>query len=247
MILKFKNWEKYNPRKDIKKPWYFAFSNDFFSDSKLYELDNDERLFLIYLFCEASKTNKDGSMFFSREHYRVHSRLPDRVPNRAIKKLQQLQIIEQPRVRGMYVECGPSVQQTRLDQTRLEENNILPDSDKSEPRLVFDFDAIYKKYPRKEGKQKGLAICRTQIKTQNDFDNLSKAVDRYCEHLRKSGSESKFIKHFSTFMNSWRDWLDPETGSAEEMKFSAINNWLLKEKEKENDARRIHDTDKKTN
>ena len=216
MKIKFKNWEKYQPRKDIKRPWYFSFDNTFFLNSKLYALDNEEKLCLIYLLCEASRENKNGEFQLIREHYRVHSRLPDRVLSRTLKKLQELQTIEQPRVRGMYVECEASVQQIRLEEIREEKNiKLLSDSASPESRRVFDFDSLYKKYPRKEGKQKGLAICKVQIKTPDDFDLLSKAIDRYCDHLKKHATDPKFIKMFSTFMNSWRDWIDPETGTSQ--------------------------------
>lgn len=78
------------------------------------------------------------------------------------------------------------------------------------PRL--NFEPIYKNFPRKEGKQAGIQKCKAQIKSQEDFELLSKAVDRYAAHCRKEATELKFIKHFSTFMGCWRDWLDPETG-----------------------------------
>lgn len=77
----------------------------------------------------------------------------------------------------------------------------------------FDLESLYKKYPRKEGKLKGMATAKTQIKTQADYDDLSLAIDKYVKNIKQEGTESRFIKHFSTFMNSWREWLDPETGT----------------------------------
>lgn len=74
----------------------------------------------------------------------------------------------------------------------------------------FDFENIYKKYPRKEGKAKGLEKCRKQIKTQEDYDALSIAIDRYSAHCSSSG---QYFKHFDSFMTTWRDWVDPTTGS----------------------------------
>lgn len=80
----------------------------------------------------------------------------------------------------------------------------------------FDFNALYAKYPRKEGKPAGLIQCRKQIKTQADYDALSRAIDRYAAQRAKDGVE---LKMFSTFLGSertghpWREWCDPETGS----------------------------------
>lgn len=213
MIIKFINWDKHQPRRDLKKPWYLNFQNDFFLDSKMYALDNEERLCLIYLLCEASRANGSGSVQIIQEHYRVHSRLPDRVLSRTIKKLLELRVIEQPRERGLYVSCTPSVQQIRIEEIRIEENRTyMPDST-NPVRPIFDFESLYKKYPRKEGRAAGLKICKAQIKAEEEFSLLSKAIDRYAEHCKKNATEPRYIKHFSSFMSHWRDWLDPDTGT----------------------------------
>jgi hypothetical protein len=94
---------------------------------------------------------------------------------------------------------------TRRDETN-ETNNSCSSS------IRFEFDLIYQKYPRKLGKQKGMSLCKAQIKTQDDFVDLSTAVDNYCKYLQANKTEDKYVKHFSTFMASWRDWLDPLAG-----------------------------------
>lgn len=80
-------------------------------------------------------------------------------------------------------------------------------------KLKLDFDSLYQKYPKREGKQKGLATCKAQIRTPEDFEALSLAIDRYTAHCRREATDSKYIKHFSTFMNCWRDWLEPDAGT----------------------------------
>ena len=104
MRIKIKNWEKYQPRKDIKSQSWFRLNNDLFYDPKICELDHEGLITLLYLFCEASRTNQNGELFLSRIHSRIHSRLQDRDLNRSIKKLQELQIIEQPTLRGRYAD-----------------------------------------------------------------------------------------------------------------------------------------------
>lgn len=79
---------------------------------------------------------------------------------------------------------------------------------------AFDFELIYSRYPRKEKKTSGLAKCKAQIKTPEDYRRLSHAVDNYAKN--KTGVELKYIMQFSTFMGEWRDWLDSETGTKAE-------------------------------
>lgn len=72
----------------------------------------------------------------------------------------------------------------------------------------FDFEYIYRLYPRKLGKKRGIQLCIERIKDQHDYDRLKSAVVRYSRSV--FGHDEKFIKHFSTFMNSWEDWAQPE-------------------------------------
>lgn len=90
------------------------------------------------------------------------------------------------------------------------ESNIYIAQSLSGDVSKFDFESLYKKYPRKEGKSRGLKICKTQIKTREDYEKLSQAIDNYTSHTRTRVKDSTFIKHFSTFMGEWRDWVNYE-------------------------------------
>ncbi len=70
--------------------------------------------------------------------------------------------------------------------------------------LKFDFEAIYAEYPRKEGKKRGLACCRSIIKTRLKYDALLMAVRNYAATV----SDIRFAKHFDTFMGCWEDYAD---------------------------------------
>ncbi len=102
----------------------------------------------------------------------------------------------------------------------LEPYSILPSSiqynsiqeEKRRASRLFDFASIYQEYPRKLGKAKGLKIAEREIKTEADFDRLMIAVKRYAGHVRRENLEADYVKHFSTFMSSWEDWLDDDVG-----------------------------------
>lgn len=80
----------------------------------------------------------------------------------------------------------------------------------SPPGLKFDFEAVYAKYPRKEGKKRGMARCKAQITTPEKYAALVKAVENYAAGVR----ELQYAKHFSSFMLCWEDYVDrkPVTG-----------------------------------
>lgn len=86
--------------------------------------------------------------------------------------------------------------------------------------MVTDRKAIHDKiletyalYPRKMGKSAGVSKAIRQCKTYDDAILLGRAVVRYIMHITQESTEKQYILYFSTFMNQWRDWLEPETGS----------------------------------
>lgn len=85
-----------------------------------------------------------------------------------------------------------------------------------------DLEAIYVGYPRKVGKAKGFERARRDIKSIRELNDLAKAVINYRAHCEREKTESKYIKHFSTFIGEWRDWVDPEHGRAEDFSQRAI-------------------------
>lgn len=54
-----------------------------------------------------------------------------------------------------------------------------------------------------------------QIKTDEDVERLRKALNNYKKYLEDSDiTELTYIKHFSTWVSTWEDWLDYETEAA---------------------------------
>lgn len=206
MKIEIKNWRTYNPRGDVKKPSWFRLSHDLFEDPDFYDFTPSELLAWIYLLCYASKKNS-GEIFVSVAHLERVGRIKEKDFRGAVKKLEALQcirVLDTSPLRVRNAQDTPTnATNERDERDERDERTISPD---------FDFDSLYKKYPRKDGKTKGIAACRVQIKSPEDFAALSLAVDRYAEHCKLTKTETRFIKHFSTFMSTWRDWLEPETG-----------------------------------
>lgn len=78
------------------------------------------------------------------------------------------------------------------------------------PRVTpADLEAVYKLYPRKEGKATGLAKARKVIRTPADLDAFRSAVTNYAELMRREGRELRHVKAFDSFMSCWVDYVDP--------------------------------------
>lgn len=230
--LEIVNWDKFNPRHDRKITVWFRMNNDFFQDQKLWNLTDGARLTFVFLLCEASK-HQSGSIKANLDLIAVFRKSSIQKILKEIKELEAVGVLSPPN-------CGlsphsvhqtadsvPATEQYRTEQT------VHDRTEQTEQYIAqsnFDFAEIYSLFPRKEGKQRGLEICRRSIKTLDDFTALRSSVIRYRDHLAKEGTELRFIKQFSTFMGSWKDWLDPETGTGSNI--SKPNKWdLLKQRD----------------
>jgi hypothetical protein len=83
-------------------------------------------------------------------------------------------------------------------------------------KFVPDFDAIWKRYPDKTGKDKARKSFFKSVKTEKDFQDINKALDNY---MRCSKFKSGFIQNGSTWFNDWTGYLDltPEIDPEEDL------------------------------
>lgn len=111
--IKFKNWDKYNKRqKDIKRPYWFAMSNEIFLDPFYSELTDQERQAFIWLLCEASRQNKYGEVEISKRLFHQITGYKCSVLDSTIHKL-----LKSERAAGSRQDGGRIATATRQDKT----------------------------------------------------------------------------------------------------------------------------------
>jgi len=74
----------------------------------------------------------------------------------------------------------------------------------------FDYEALYKAFPRKRGKSQGLRVARKTIKSRAQYESCLKAIENFNLAMKKENREKDKIMYFGTFMGQWTDWLQPE-------------------------------------
>lgn len=218
--VKILNWEKYQTRAVKTRCSWLRLQNDFIENPNFYEFTSDERTVWIYAMCCASKLNSAIIQVPHQCSHRVLHRctgIDENVFHRTFKKLKRLHIVEVRVRHGCYTDdtfayADATLRNVTERYVDVTERNGTKDSC-SIASNEFDFESLYKKYPRKEGKQEGLKHCKREIKTLEAFKSLSSAIDAYAAHQQKLGTEGKYIKLFSSFMTSWKEWTDPQTGT----------------------------------
>lgn len=70
-----------------------------------------------------------------------------------------------------------------------------------------DFNELWKKYPKKQGKAQAEKAYTKARKDGVAKETIDAGLDRYVQHIEKSGTEERFIKHCSTWINQkcWED------------------------------------------
>lgn len=109
---------------------------------------------------------------------------------------------------------GSTAGDAGLDQATATEVAQLALQHPTKPHGGFDFEAIYRAYPRKVGKKKGLEKLRRTVKTAVQFEHLGIAVANYAAAMESKGTAPEFVKQFDTFSGCWEDWVVVEKDAA---------------------------------
>jgi uncharacterized protein YdaU (DUF1376 family) len=71
---------------------------------------------------------------------------------------------------------------------------------------TFDFESLWSKYPRKQGKEAARNSFKAQVKNPEDFEKIKKALNHF---LQKKFEKVDFVPYGSTWFNKrWMDWIE---------------------------------------
>jgi hypothetical protein len=70
----------------------------------------------------------------------------------------------------------------------------------------FDFEEIWKLYPRKIGKKSAITWLKRNVKSRSRYEKLQDAVANYTAHTIVNDTAEQFILHFSTWVKRFEDW-----------------------------------------
>lgn len=206
LTIKFNNWDKYNKRqKDIKNPFWFSMSNNFFYDPEFYDFTAEEKCTFFYLLAEASRNGCYGEFNTTETHYsRITGYSKHHLYN-TLDKLLKLKVAAVSRQDG-----GKNPASTEQDRTV--QNKTESYMGEKSPECDFDLELIYKSYPRRLGDQRkkvGMARLKKLVKNETDYNLALKAVTNYYAMQQKNGKiGSEYIKQFGTFWDSYGDWVE---------------------------------------
>lgn len=271
------NWEKHNPRKDVKKNWWFKVSNDIFDDPRIQRLTPE--MFATFIFL-LSRCSKEGSEMFVSRISVATQLLSMRTRTQYLQALAGLErnglvslTYNQKEIRKreerdvqvkleQRVTCGEpfapltdsvskppfvaSLGNGDRDNTSLESGDSLspgvgqsPDLEtptvvrkKRQPKKSIlepfssDFELVWEIYPRHVGKRSAFVRYQRMFTTEQDKENLIKAVTNYKNQCQSLRTEEKYIKHLTSFIGTLNDqpWLDYVSNNETETRGKQLTN-----------------------
>lgn len=108
-------------------------------------------------------------------------------------------------VSKMDTECS-----LKLNEVNIKEVNInkYKETLVGKKECVFDFEALWHRYPKKDGKIAAEKHFRKSVKTEADYADINQALDNYIAKIKRDGIEERYIKNGSTWFYNWRDSLN---------------------------------------
>jgi len=122
MLITIPNWEKYNPRKDVKRGSWLRLEHDLFENPELEDFTLPEVCAWLYLLCQASKKNC-GALEISVAHAERIGRIKRKDFLSAVEKLKRIRWIadsDSDAARARNVDVTDTYA-TRRDETRRDE------------------------------------------------------------------------------------------------------------------------------
>lgn len=222
------NWEKHN--KSLKKGYtHFMVSKRIFNDEKIANLKPIEFQLYMYLLAIAADM-VSNQVAITVQLVPKYMRISQQMLRNCLSSLEENQLVTTEKNEPLYNIIEYNIKEKNIKESKIKEKKGPATK---LPETVFDFESLYEKFPRKIGKASGIQICKRKIKTQDQYDSLNQAILNYAAHCQRSNTESKYIKHFSTFMNCWEDWLEvpleKQSLSESEKKKISINYDLMEE------------------
>lgn len=225
------NWEKYNPRADVKASSWYRKAHSIHFDPEWAHLSAEEMNVWDFLLATASMKNK-SQLLCSVVAFARGARVSEKELTSALEKLETLQCV------AAHVTDTSRTRNVHDTHTCLRTDGRTDDiGGSSEPaQPAFDFEFLFKEYPRRkgdQGKKRALARCVREFSTPAKYDALLLAVRnyrRYCDRERSTGTE--FVKQFVTFVNgAWEEWVSPQGILPEPKKLKTMDDLLKQEAE----------------
>ncbi len=124
----------------------------------------------------------------------------------------------------------PAVTQIREDKIREDKSNAqIKDCEQKSKISNSDIEELYKIYPRKQGKKRGVSKLVSHFKKKpDDYERVKISIQNYAHYIALNKIEMQFTKHFDSFVSEWEDWQSKENVEDHKSSSSSIDQNKIK-------------------
>ena len=186
--MRIKNWKKFQHFKDRRPPW-IKLHREILEQRDIHLISDRSFRVLILLWLLASEDEDKNGNLPSLQDISFRLRIDEK---KITQSLQEL---------GAWIDYSDIKVISKGNQV------VPPETEtETETEYIPDFDSVWNLYPKKDGKKESIVHFNATVKTEDDFNDILKALDNYKQEI--AGTERKYIKNGSTWFNNWRDWVD---------------------------------------
>lgn len=214
------NWNKFNPRKDVKHSSWFRFDHSIFEHPDFDDFTHSDMVTWLYLLSLASKCNGKDIVVHTMHAERL-ARINFKDLVTALHKLNKINAITFKHVTSTLRRRTDSIAHvtstcsTRRDGTRRDGTRTNVGIRMSYPQ---EFESIWVKYGKRGDKKAAFDEWDKLNLTELEMAMLNRAIDRYVQN-----NELKFRKHLCRYLKTdWRE-VEPVLQGAH-----GTENWLTK-------------------
>jgi hypothetical protein len=199
--LELLNWDKYNPRKDLKATTWMRFQNSIYEDPQFFDFDHGEICFWIYLLCMASK-KQSSTVIVNITHAERIGRFKKSTIDSCIEKLKHINCVTE---RHAHVTSTLRARHTTNERTEQNMTNVTNDTHATRARYAVEKNA--ENLPTdKSGGSKVWDRYREQFVKRYGVEPMRNAkVNAQCKQLYERLGESGIgaIDFYLTHNDSW--------------------------------------------
>lgn len=231
ITVQINNWEKYNPRRDVKTSSWFRLEHGIYDDPQFIEFSGDELSAMIYIFAMASRANKGGLVTLRLKHATQNGRIKAAAFWAVIRMLEdeEYQILHEvvtdtsrPRNALVTSTCTTDgrdetnvTNETGRDETISAQIVEVYETEFQNCFVAFRSGVEQNTGVRPIKGQHGLKRFEKEIWARGQFENFKKAIENYVGMLAAETDRTP-KKSLETFIGTkqsgfyWLNWLDYE-------------------------------------
>lgn len=201
--IEIPNWDKYNPRKDIKRMSFFRLEADIFEDQKFFSLGHLDKVLLLFIYTRCCKQGSGKTSVNIRQASAMTSIRVDHV-RAGINRLEKNQLL----IKKSVTDTLPRLDKTRQDKTRQDKTRenrsalevVEVDKGALSPKIIFDlwqelcaetFHKIQKLTPQRQD------ALKNRIKIYSEKSDWEKAFQKilksdFCRGKNENGWKATF-------------------------------------------------------